>query len=539
MSQSAAPSPPPDPQAAASRLGKIARGGVLMLGGSGIEAALGFALAVVAGRWLGKHDYGLFSLGWQVITLSVILSEVGLPMAVLRYVAVYDGEQDPEGAKGAAYGGTLFAGLLGGAIAAVLFAGTHRVAEHVFHKPDLALILPIMAVQLPIVAVTTMLMRVTQARGTMRYRVLVEKILLPSSRLILVGLLLAAGFGLVGAAWGSTVACTVSLVAATYMALGVMRRAWGAARPRWRELRPVLLYAIPLVLSALALFGRRRGVILALGVSGTAGDIGLYSAAERAALAGALGLNAIGAIFSPIAADLYNRKHYDELHQILKTSTAWIVMVVLPAAVLLALCAPEVLAAFGKDFPEAAVALTILAAAQIISCTYGSVDYLFAMAGKQWVAVIDLTFFAFVAMGLAYYLTPKMGVAGAAIAGAVGLLGPRTARMTEVAVLIRMNPFGPGHLRVAACAVPPAVLAVAWHLCLRTYLPAHAFVWLLIPAYAALYLLLLPLLAPHELDGLLSVIRERRRRAARRAQTAAEEANLAPSSPAPGGDEID
>jgi O-antigen/teichoic acid export membrane protein len=539
MSQSSAPPPPPDHHATASGLGKIARGGVLMLGGSGIETGLGFALAVVAGRLLGKHDFGLFNLGWQVVTLSLILSEIGLPMAVLRYVAVYDGEQDPEGAKGAAYGGTLFAGLLGGAIAVVLMLGGHWVAAHAFRKPDLAPILPIMAIQLPIVGVMTMLMRVTQARGTMRYRVLVEKVLLPSSRLLFIGLLLAAGLGLVGAAWGSTVACALCLVAATYMALGVMRRAWGAVPPRWREVKPVLLYAIPLVLSALALFGRRRGVILALGVSGTASDIGLYSAAERAALAGAMGLNAIGAIFSPIAADLYNRKHHDELHQILKTSAAWIVMVVLPAAVLLALCAPEVLAAFGKDFPEAELALTILAAAQIINCTFGSVDYLFAMAAKQWVAVIDLTFFACVSMGLAYYLAPRMGVAGAAIAGAVGLLGPRTARVTEVAVLLRMNPFGRGHLRVAACAVPPAILAVVWRLCLRPFFPVHAFVWVLIPAYAALYLLLLPLLARHELDGLLNVIRERRRRMARRARAAADDSDLPSASPTAGGDEID
>jgi O-antigen/teichoic acid export membrane protein len=506
-----------------------------MLGGSGMEAVCGFVLAIVAGRLLGKHDFGLLNLSWQVVTLSVIISELGLPLAMLRYVAVYDGEGDAGGAKGAAYAGTAFAGGLAAVIGLALVVGSHWIAGQLFHKPDLAPILPIMAIQLPLVAVLTTLMRVTQARGSMRQRVVVEKVVLPLSRLLLIGGFLAAGLGLTGAAWGTTLACAVSLAVAVYLAGGVIGRAWGQARPRWGELKRVLLYAIPLVLSALALFGRRRGIILALGVSGTAGDVGLYAAAERAALAGAMGLNAIGAIFSPIAADLYNRKRHDELHAILKTSAAWVTMAVLPGAVLLAICAGDVLTAFGRDFPQAELALTILACAQVINCTYGSVDYLIAMSARQWVAVTDLTFFALLSMGLTYVLAPRMGVVAAGLAGAVGLLGPRTARVIQTAVLLRMNPFGRSHVRVFACAVPPALLAVLWRVYLKGFLPPHAFWWGLLPAYAVLYVLLLAIVARGEIGGLLKAVRERRSRAAARARTSAEDGE--PASAALSGEE--
>jgi O-antigen/teichoic acid export membrane protein len=512
-------SPAPDAEGSEVRLGKIARGGALMLGGSGLESLLGFALAVVAGRLLGKHDFGLFNLAWQIVALSLVLSELGLPVAVLRYVAVYDGERDPEGAKGAAYGGTVVAGVLGVVLGIVLVLGAPTIAERVFHKPEMAPLLPAMALQLPLVGIMVTLLRVTQARGSARHRVLVEKALLPASRLLFIGGLLAAGGGVVGAAWGSTIAGAVGCVASIACTAALARRAWPGARPRWRELWPVLVYSIPLVISTLALFGRRRGILMVLGARGTAGDVGLYAAAERTALAGAMGLNAIGSIFSPIAADLYHRKQHDELGAVLKTSAAWIVMVVLPGALLLALCPRDVLLAFGRDFPEAEFALGLLGLAQAINCAYGSVDFLIQMTAKQWGAVLDLTLFALISMGLTYYLAPRMGVAGAAIAGAVGLLGPRTARVIQVAVRLHMNPFGPGHLRVAACAVPPALLALLWRGVLSRFLPAHAFWWLIVPGYAALYLLLLPVLAKGEVATLRQAIQERRKR---RAQDEAE-----------------
>jgi len=241
--------------------------------------------------------------------------------------------------------------------------------------------------------------------------------------------------------------------------------------------------------------------------------------------------------FHYIAADLYHRKQHAELHGILKTSAAWIVMVVLPGAVFLAFFASEVMGTFGKDFPAGYVALAILAAAQIVNCTFGSVDYLFAMAAKQWIAVIDLSVFALASMGLTFWLAPRYGVVGAAVAGAIGLLGPRATRVVEVAVLMRMNPFGAGHLRIAACVIPSALLALVWREVFAGVVPAHAFWWLFAPAYVVLYLALLPVLAREELNGLLSVVRRRRRRGAPTEEPQPAPDELPPPSTSPSADE--
>lgn len=480
-----------------------------MLGGSAVEAAFMYAMAIVVARLLGKAEFGLFSLGLSAVGLNVIFYELGIPTAVMRYVAVYDGEHDPARAKGTAISGTVAAGtfgLIGGLVLAVL---AEPVSRRIFGKPDLAPILPIMAIHLPTLGAAATLLRVTQARGTMRYRVLVEKFVLPLGRLFFVALFVGLGAGLVGAAWGSATACAVSLVVSVWLVARMARRAWGGAKPKWETWR-VVAYAFPLMLASLAMYARTRGITLALGVVGSSEQLGLFSAAERTSVIAAMGLNAVGSIFAPISADLHNRDKATELHRILKTAAAWTVMAVLPVELLLIVCGREVMGTFGKGFVEGYLCLAILAGAQLVSCLFGSVNVLLAMCARQWLMLVDLVFFAIASMGLAAVLVPRMGVVGAAAAGAVGILGPRVTRVIEVAVLMRMTPFGIGHLKAMACVVPPVALLLAWRWLFPATTGKVLFLPVAVPTYLLLYVAALRLGARAEFDELVATLARRR-----------------------------
>ncbi len=482
-----------------------------MLGGSAFEAAFMYAMVIVVARLLGKSDFGLFSLGLSAIGLNVILYELGIPTAVMRYVAVYDGEDDPARAKGAAIGGSALAGalgLVGGVILAVL---ARPIAERVFGKPDLAPILPIMALQLPALSAMATLLRVTQARGTMRYRVLVEKFVLPVGRLLFIAVLVGLGAGLIGAAWGASIACIVSLAAALFLALRLGRGAWGSVRARW-EIWSIATYAFPLMLVSLAVYARNRGITLALGVVGSSGEVGVFSAADRTAIIAGMGLKAVGSIFAPISADLYNRNQHAELHRIFKSGAAWIVMSVLPVELFLIVCAPEIMGTFGKGFVEGHICLVILAGAQVVNCLFGSASVLLVMCARQWLMLVDLALFALISMGLASVLVPRMGVIGAAIAAAIGVLGPRITRLIEVAVLMRMTPFGMGHLRAIACAIVPVGLLLGWRWLFPGTLGHFLFLPLAVPLYLLLYVATLQLGAREEFGELIATLRRRRPR---------------------------
>lgn len=485
-----------------------------MLGGSSFEAAFMYAAAIVVARLLGPDNFGIFQLGVSAIGLNVILYELGLPTAILRYVAIYDGENDAARAKGTAVGGAVLCGGLGLIGAAVLALLADPIARGIFHKPALAPILPIMALQLPALGAMAALLRATQARGTMRYRVLVEKIAVPVSRLVLIVLLVVLGTGLVGAAWGASLGCVVGLGLALLFAGRMARKAWGSARPR-PELRQLVSYAFPLMLVSIALYARNRGITLALGVVGSSAQVGVFAAADRTAIVAGMGLNAVGAIFAPFAADLYNRQEHAELHRILKKAAAWIVMAVLPVELFLVVCAPQVMSTFGKGFLEGYVCLMILAGAQVISCLFGSVNILLAMCGKQWLMLVDLVLFALISIGLGSILVPRMGVIGGAIAAAIGILGPRVTRLIEVAVLMRMSPFGVGHLKVAACAMVPIGLMLAWRELFPGTLAHPLFLPAAVPLYLLLYVATLQLGAREELGELVAILKQRRTRASR------------------------
>ncbi len=480
-----------------------------MLGGSVFEAAFMYAMAIVVARLLGKADFGLFSLGLSAVGLNVIFYELGIPTAVMRYVAVYDGENDPARAKGTAISGTLTAGIVGliGGMVLALLAGP--VARRIFGKPDLAPILPIMAIHLPTLGAMATLLRVTQARGTMRQRVLIEKVLLPVSRLSFVALFVGLGAGLIGAAWGSAAACLVSLGASAWVTGRLARQAWGRVKPNF-ETWAVATYAFPLMLGSLAMYARTRGITLALGVVGSSEQVGLYSAAERTTVIAAMGLNAVGSIFAPICADLYNRDEHAELHRILKTAAAWTVMAVLPVELFLIVCGREVMGTFGKGFIEGYICLAILAGAEVVSCLFGSVNVVLAMCARQWLMLVDLVLFALASMGLASVLVPRMGVVGAAVAAAVGILGPRVTRLIEVAVLMRMTPFGVGHLKAVACATVPVGLLMLWRWIFPGTVSHFLFLPVSVPLYLVLYIAALQLGARGELGELLATLKRRR-----------------------------
>jgi hypothetical protein len=103
-----------------------------------------------------------------------------------------------------------------------------------------------------------------------------------------------------------------------------------------------------------------------------------------------------------------------------------------------------------------------------------------------------------------------VGVVGAAIAAVVGVLGPRVTRLIEVAVLMRMTPFGMGHLRAAACAVVPIGLLLGWRWFFPGTLTHVLFLPLAVPLYLALYVATLQLGARKEFGELVATLRRRR-----------------------------
>jgi O-antigen/teichoic acid export membrane protein len=96
---------------------------------------------------------------------------------------------------------------------------------------------------------------------------------------------------------------------------------------------------------------------------------------------------------------------------------------------------------FGHDFEAGWVILVIGAAGQMVNCATGSVGYLLLMSGNEKRLVTIQLVMAVVTVTLCLLFVPPWGVAGAAIAAAVGNAGANALCLWEVKRKLGLFPY--------------------------------------------------------------------------------------------------
>src|SRR5205807_10319624 len=120
-------------------------------------------------------------------------------------------------------------------------------------------------------------------------------------------------------------------------------------------------------------------------------EVGVYSAAVRAAQAVVLFLTSVSLMFSPFVADLHARGERERLDQLYKTVTRWTLAATMPVLLVLAIVPGPILKIFGGTFTSGKTALLILLIGQLANVSVGAVGFILIMVGRTgW----DLTVYA-------------------------------------------------------------------------------------------------------------------------------------------------
>ena len=78
----------------------IAKGAGIVFIGTIIGTGLKYLFELIVARNLGSELFGLFFLGFSIFKISEVISTLGLHNGILRYVALYAGENDRQRVKG-------------------------------------------------------------------------------------------------------------------------------------------------------------------------------------------------------------------------------------------------------------------------------------------------------------------------------------------------------------------------------------------------------------------------------------------------------
>jgi len=437
-----------------------AKGGGITFFGVLFQYGVRLVMGVLMGRLMGAEQYGLYSLADTAFYMIVGLAMLGLFSAEVRYVSAFASRRDEE-----SLWGTLQVGLgipfvvsvLAGACLLV-FAGPF--ARLVFHEPRLVPVLWVASFALPFGTLISALEAAIRGFNQLQYNVIASNIFLPLIKLIIVIALAITGLNAVKA----MTAHTIGMVATCVMLLYFLHKLFPLNRPLRagrRNVKEMFVFSLPIYGSRLiTLFGRNMQTVL-LGALHEVMSVGVFSAAASVNTVGGMFHSAINMAAEPIVSELYSKEEYGQLGHFYQNMTKWTFAVGLPIFFILLLFSKPILSIFGDDFTAGSVALVILSCGSLAQASIGITEVMIMMTGNTWLKTVNTILALVLGTVLSFWLIPRFGVMGAAIAITSVRFMLDLVRVLEVFALFRLLPYNKGFIKPLVAGVVAAMTAYA------------------------------------------------------------------------------
>lgn len=274
---------------------------------------------------------------------------------------------------------------------------------------------------IPAWAITAGLLGATRGLGSMTPTVIVSQVMRPGGQILLLGALYLQGSPTpleVGLAW------MIPVVVAMVAAVVAVSRLGGFAGSEpspvssaefWEFARPRSLA------NALQIALERIDVIFVQALLG-ADAAGVYGALTRYIAAGNFLIFAVAQAVSVTLRRAIAAADMSRAGQILRQTTAWLVLVAWPYFLIVAL-KPEPLAdILNSEFVPDAGILSILAIGMMVSAAAGPIDLTLLMLGKSKLSLTGVAVAIVTDITLLFILAPRYGLTGAAIAWALSVI---------------------------------------------------------------------------------------------------------------------
>lgn len=430
----------------------VVQGGGITLFGKMFTNASRFVMAFLLARLLGASQYGMYQLALNVSTLAVSLAMIGLDTAMLRYIAISVSRKDEKGLWGTLQIGIGLSALLSVLAGTVLFALSHYLANEVFHEPKLAPLLQIVSVATPFITLGDVLAGATRGFKNMSYAVIAQFIAQPLIKVILVGIL--AIFGL--KVWQAVAIYAIGDVVSTLMLIYYLNRLFALNRPlheAQRDLKGILGYAFPDWAARMLDQFQASIQALMIGSLNTLAGVGIFAVSNQLNILGHDFYSSINIAAKPLIAELHDQGDRVHLQRIYQTATKWSLIVNLPFFLAFILFPTKILAIFGESFESGALALIIVALANLIDVATGMCGTLLNMTGYTKLKLINTIFSLTLATILNMILIPRWGLVGAAITTLAVVTSLNLVRLFQVYFLLKIIPYNAEFIKPILAAV--------------------------------------------------------------------------------------
>lgn len=382
---------------------------------------LSLAIALLLARFLGPKGLGAYSFALSIVQIILMFIVFGLPQVVIRESAVYASQRKWGKLKGLISwcNRTVF-------FSSLIFTSLGMIGVFILRSkdPELAQALLISLFALPFLAQTRIRQAVMQGLHKVVLGNTPEFIIEPT---LVIVVLVIAGFLFKN---------ILTVPIAMYAYIGAVATCFVIGTVLLRRVAPKSLQsadcefdkkswfrsAIPLLWSAaMATINTKLATAMLGGMLG-AESVGIYTAANRAAIIIPYGLFAINAAQRPVVAAAYAKGDMGRIQKALLVSSWTGLVVAVPMVLGFFIFGKLFLSVFGKGFDAAYLPLVILSVGQLFNNAAGSVGVVLTNCRLEKYTARSVALGAGINVVLNVVLIPKYGVNGAAVAGGVSMI---------------------------------------------------------------------------------------------------------------------
>ena len=376
---------------------------------------------VVITNLVSVSIFGLYSIAYTSALIVGSIAVLGLDSTTVRFLSIYRARDEHNLAAGLIRF-VLWMTLISGLLCGVLFYFSATVVAHViYHKDAYALPLKEVTLLVPLISLQLVLGSGLQALKAIHWKVLVDRLIPPTLTLVLIVVFYLLGLRLDALILATICGFLASVITGQFLFRKASRRIVCDTVPGY-EPKIWLRFALPMSFYVFIQIVMNSTDILFLTVFGTAAQVGLYSAADRASTFALMPLLALNTIFSPLIAEYYARGEHEQIASLFKVVTKWSFSLTLPVFLCFFVFHNAILSIFSKEYTSASIVLIILSFGYLANAAAGFAGGLLLMTGHPRVILANSAATIIANLGLAFFLVPRFNVIGAAVAATLALI---------------------------------------------------------------------------------------------------------------------
>lgn len=394
-------------------------------------------------RLLSVEDFGRLSYALTAVNLIGITALLGLPNALSRYVAFFEGAGEQGRAQGVWRRSLIDAMALALGIGALASGVSLMWPDAVYRMQGVGVVAAALCLMLPLRTYVAMSAALCAGHGRMKESAQLQSFNQPTLRLLAVGALMALS---IKGLWSWLAALAVTHMAECGLAWWMLKRKFPAqsalsgAEPFGR--RELYGFSLPIFVTTLMIMALQSFDVLVLGWYGQAHDVASYRVYRLMVMVGVGALASVGMSFVPVFTGMLARKEGAGLAAMYTRVEKWFLIMGTVGFLGLAAFGPMVVAvAFGQGYvPDGARLQLLIALAVLASGLFGpSGITLEAMGHVRAVLYISIiTLCVMVVAGV--WMTSQWGASGAAASAALAIL---THRLLSAATLAQIGGIAP------------------------------------------------------------------------------------------------